>query len=250
MKNTETAIATVNSTFDLCPIDPDTRDMIAEELDGLGSLSFDSVKIPSGGGLAFEIAGDDPDNPEMVQELVGVIVHHHPASAYWAQAFGSGESNSPDCASSDGKVGVMRETGEIRDCATCPYNQYGSAGAGKACKNTHHVYLLREGEMLPVLLTLPPTSIGNFRDYLAKRLVLKGIRANAAVTKVKLTREKNPQGILYSKAVFSFGGKLSPELEQAIKPTSEAIKEMVKKAPAVQANPAGQVVYDAENPFY
>ena len=38
--------------------------MIREELDGLGSIPFDVVKIPSGGGVAFEVPGDDPDNPD------------------------------------------------------------------------------------------------------------------------------------------------------------------------------------------
>ena len=46
--------------------------------------------------------------------------------------------------SHDGKQGVERETGEIKDCALCPYNQFGSDDKGKACKNVHRVFILRE----------------------------------------------------------------------------------------------------------
>ena len=47
---------------------------IAEEMDGLGDISFDSIKIPSGGGLAFEVPGDDPENPGIEKEICGVIL--------------------------------------------------------------------------------------------------------------------------------------------------------------------------------
>ena len=59
----ENALTAVQS-FALAPISSEVTDLIKEELDGLGQIPFDTVKIPSGGGLAFELSGDDPDNPE------------------------------------------------------------------------------------------------------------------------------------------------------------------------------------------
>lgn len=76
--------------FALAPMDNSLLDMIREELDGLGSIPFDVVKIPSGGGVAFEVPGDDPDNPDVVKELTGVIIEHHPMNSYWACVFGRG----------------------------------------------------------------------------------------------------------------------------------------------------------------
>ena len=40
-------------------------ELFAEELDGL-TPSFERIKIPAGGGLAFEVPGDDPDSPDSV----------------------------------------------------------------------------------------------------------------------------------------------------------------------------------------
>ena len=59
-KNNELAAA---GSFDLQTISGDLAQAIAEEMDGLGPLPFDRVKIPSGGGLAFEIPGEDDDEP-------------------------------------------------------------------------------------------------------------------------------------------------------------------------------------------
>ena len=201
-KNTELVPAT---TFEVTPYDEDVTAMLSEELDGLGSIPFDQVKIPSGGGRAFEVPSDDPDNPDTVTELVGVIVDHHSANGFWKDSFNGGNT-APDCASMDGKLGVITETGCVRACETCPYNQFGSAtdGSGKACKNMHRIYLLREGEMLPIIVTLPPTSIKPFKEYLAKRVLLSKPpkRCWQVITKITLKTDVSATGIKYSKAVF------------------------------------------------
>ena len=156
-------VAVANGNFNLVTLDGEIAAAIAEEMDGLGTVPFDRVKIPSGGGLAFEIAGDSEEDTETVTELTGVILYHHPVNAYWRDKF-EGGSEQPDCSSYDGKVGVLRETGELCNCANCPKNQFGSDGSGKACKNTHRVYILREDNPVPLILSLPPTSLNYMRD--------------------------------------------------------------------------------------
>ena len=52
-------VATTNGNFDLVTLEGALAEAIAEEMDGLGTVPFDRVKIPSGGGLAFEIPGED-----------------------------------------------------------------------------------------------------------------------------------------------------------------------------------------------
>ena len=214
----------VVDNFDLQAISGDLAQAIAEEMDGLGALPFDRVKIPSGGGLAFELPGEDDENPESATEIVGVILDHHPVNAYWREKFAGGNEQ-PDCSSYDGKQGIERETGEIKDCASCPYNQFGSDDKGKACKNVHRVFILREGNPVPLVLSLPPTSLKYMRDYIAKRVILKGFRCWQAVTKITLKKEKNAAGIAYSRAVFTFVGKLSPEKAKE----AEAMKDCVKQ---------------------
>ena len=82
----EKALTAVQS-FALAPISSEVTDLIKEELDGLGQIPFDTVKIPAGGSVTFELSGDDPDNPEVVQTLTGVIVHHHAVNSYWPGEF-------------------------------------------------------------------------------------------------------------------------------------------------------------------
>ncbi len=210
----EKQLLAVIDNFDLQTLTGDLAEAIDEEMDGLGSLPFDRVKIPSGGGLAFEIPGDDDDTPESATEIVGVILDHHPVNAYWPAKYAGG-NEPPACSSYDGKQGIDRETGAIKECATCPYNQFGSdpATGGKACKNLHRVYILREGNPVPLILSLPPTSLKGFRDYIGKRIVLKGLRCWQAITKITLKKEKSAGGISYSRAVFSFEGLLSGEAQ-------------------------------------
>ncbi|MCD7862208.1 MAG: hypothetical protein LUG61_01525 [Lachnospiraceae bacterium] len=215
----------VMENFDLQTLGGDLAEAISEELDGLGTIPFDRVKIPSGGGLAFEVPGEDENNPETASDLTGVILHHHPVNAYWKDKF-EGGNEPPDCSSADGKVGIVRETGECKSCATCPYNQFGSDGTGKACKNVHRVYMLREGNPVPLILSLPPTSLKYMRDYIAKRILLKGIRCYDAVTKITLKKEKSSGGITYSRAAFTFVGKLTPEQAAQAKAMAEQIKSM------------------------
>lgn len=232
-KKESTALAVIEN-FELPVLNEDIGQAMAEELDGL-QLSFPRVKIPSGGGLAFEVPGDDPENPDAEKELVGVIVDHYPVNAYWADKY-AGANNPPDCSSMDGKVGIDAD-GNSKPCNSCPNNEWGSddEGRGKACKNMHRVYILREGEMLPLLLTLPPTSLKNLSDYLGLRVITKGLRSYGVITKVSLKKAQNANGINYSQAVFSLAGKLSPEQTKAMAEYSQAIKSITRQL-TVQAD--------------
>ena len=59
-------------------------------------------------------------------------------------------------------------------CAKCRYNQFGSGeSGGKACKNRRRIYILREGEVFPVLLSLPTGSLKEFTRYI-QRLLSRG----------------------------------------------------------------------------
>lgn len=223
MAEKKNEVAVTAQSFDLQTLTGDFAEAIAEEMDGLGSIPFDRVKIPSGGGLAFEVPGEDEESPDMVKELVGVILHHHPINAYWIEKF-SGGNEAPDCSSVNGKTGVWRETGEIKSCADCPYNKFAPDGSGKACKNIHRVYFLREGNPVPLIISLPPTSLKFMRDYIGKRILLKGMRSYDAITKIALKKEKSSGGIDYSRAVFTFVDKLSEEQRAATKAMAESLK--------------------------
>lgn len=216
-------VAVTADTFKLITLTGDLAEAVAEEMDGLGSIPFDRVKIPSGGGLAFELPGEDEEDAESATELIGVILDHNPVNSYWVNKF-TGGNEQPDCSSFDGKQGVVRETGEIRSCETCPYNKFGSDNAGKACKNIHRVFMLREGSPVPLILSLPPTSLRYMRNYIAKRVLLKGYRCWQVLTKITLKKEKSKDGITYSRAAFTFLDALTQEQAQQ----AAAMRDMVK----------------------
>lgn len=229
-----TELATVTN-FNLQTFDADISQAIAEEMDGLGTIPFDRVKIPSGGGLAFELPGEDADHPVSATEIKGVILYHHPVNAYWKDQY-SGNNEKPDCSSLDGHQGVNRDTGLICDCASCPMNQFGSDGEGKACKNTHRVYILLESSPVPVILTLPPTSLSPLRDYIGKRVLLKGKRSSEVITKITLKKDKSAGGITYSKAVFELVGQLPAEQLEAVSKMTEMVKATYRNVDADDAD--------------
>ncbi len=219
MKNNEkTAITTTNSAF-LALKDFNLSDALSEELSGL-SGSFERIKIPAGGMTVFEIPGENPDSPETVKEFSAVILHHHPLNAYYKDKY-TGGSNPPDCGSFDGVIGTGNPGGE---CTKCPYNKFGSGENGaKACKNRRLIYLLREGEIFPLILSLPTGSLKDYSRYIM-RLLTKGKKSNAVVTKFTLKKATNNSGIAYSQAQFSVDRALTEEEYALISGLTEQVK--------------------------
>lgn len=190
---------------------------------------FDRIKIPSGGGLAFELPGDE--QPEIVQEIVGVILDHYKVNAYWKDRY-NGANNPPDCSALDGRAGIGDPGGE---CAACPLNQFRSAvdehgnpTRGKACKNIHRVYILREEEVFPLLIALPPTSLANFTNYMKRLCSRKPVPFFGCVTKIKLQKATSSTGIVYSQAVFSKVAELNQEETMALRSYANNLKNAMR----------------------
>ena len=59
MAEKKNELAVTADKFDLQTITGDFAEAIAEEMDGLGQIPYDRVKIPSGGGLAFMGPGEE-----------------------------------------------------------------------------------------------------------------------------------------------------------------------------------------------
>lgn len=194
-------------------------------MDGL-QLTMQRVKIPGGGNLQFEIRGDDPDNPDYERKLVGVILYHHLANAYWPEGSEYDDNVPPFCQSFDGKQGYG-EPGGV--CAACAFNQFGSTanGSGKACKNMRQVYLLRSGEYLPLQLSLPPTSLRPFNDFMNLAFVARRRPSYSAIVEIGLKRAESG-GYTYSVATFRKVRDLEGEGLAAVKSYAANFKEQVK----------------------
>ena len=198
---------------------------LADDMDGL-QMTMQRVKIPGGGNLQFEIRGDDPDNPDYERKLVGVILYHHLANAYWPEGSEYDDNVPPFCQSFDGKQGCG-EPGGV--CAACAFNQFGSTanGSGKACKNMRQVYLLRSGEYLPLQLSLPPTSLRPFNDFMNLAFVARRRPSYSAIVEIGLKRAESG-GYTYSVATFRKVRELEGEGLAAVKSYAANFKEQVK----------------------
>lgn len=200
-----------------------------EELSGLDS-EFERIKIPAGGGVMFESPSGNPDEPDMIKEFSAVILYHHPMYVFYSSKF-NGSNNPLDCLSVDGITGVGTPGGK---CINCPKNKFGSGENGsKACKNKHQMYLLREGEIFPVILSLPTSSNREFSRYI-KRLLSRGKKSDSVVTKFSLKKAVNKTGISYSQVQFGLGRELTSEETQLIKNYSEQVKSYAQSKANLQ----------------
>jgi len=196
-------------------MDKETMEVAAEDLAGL-QLTFDRIKIPAGGSTAFEIPGDE-DEPDMVKEIKGVILLHHPAYAYYKDKY-TGGSNPPECGSFNGVQGIGTPGGA---CAECPFNQFGSGdGQSKACKNRRMIYVLMENELFPMVLSLPTGSLKEFTKYI-KRQLTKGRKLSQIVTRISLKKATNANGI----ATFAFDRMLDAAEKAAVSQMVDQVKE-------------------------
>jgi hypothetical protein len=200
--------------------------LLAEEFDGM-DVAPDKVKIPSGGGLVYEMPSEDGE-PEAVKEFSAVILFHHPLNCYYEAKY-TGGNQPPDCASLDGKTGTVRASGATHACADCHLNVFGSAeNGGKACQNRRRIYILREGELFPMLLSLPTGSLKEFNRYVKSQLT-KGRKTNAVVTRFSLKKATNAGGITYSQAQFAVDRALEPAEVAFIEKLTEQVRGFAQR---------------------
>ncbi len=222
-KKKSTALTTLD-TFSIAKryegMDPELLAELEDEMEDLdpeNGITCRKIKIPSGGGLAYEVQGEDETDVEYMKEINAVVVYTHRVGGYWSGSYGDDEQNKvPICSSMDGKTGMRTDTGELVSCETCPLNQFGSAidqkgnqARGKACKNMRRLYMMMDGDPNFYLLTVPPTSIRDVNKQLAK-IIAGGIPYTGLVVKLTLEKTQNAVGVAYSKVVISKAGFLPP----------------------------------------
>ena len=202
-----------------------------EDLDPEGGIACRKIKVPSGGGIAYEVQGEEDDDAEPMKEIEAVIVFTHRVSAYWPGAYGSDENvKIPVCSSMDGKTGFNSDTGEVTSCENCPHNQYGTGtddkgnpSRGKACKNMRRIYLMMDRDPNYYLLTVPPTSIKDVNKQLA-RILASGTPYTGMIVSFTLEKDKNSNGVDYSKVSVKKKGLLPPAIMAQVTELRSRIK--------------------------
>jgi len=197
-------------------LDPELAAELKDQMDDLddeSGINCRTIKIPSGGSLAFTVQGDEDGDEDYPKDIEGVIVFTHRMNGYWPNAFGS--STNPE-----DKIPV------------CSCNQYGSdpnGGKGKACKNMRRIYLMRSNDPNLYLLTVPPTSIKEVNKALTRIMASKGIPYTNLIVGFKLAKATNANGINYATVVVDKRGILPPAVAQTAKAMRQEIKAKYKE---------------------
>lgn len=134
------------------------------------------------------------------------------AKTYYESDYISGETEAPDCSSSNGVNPDAHIAAPVSNmCATCPKNAWGSAKTNsgkdaKACRDVKMLYLVApdkpDGDI--VALRVPTMSLKHLSNY-ARELSRRSIQANSVITTIKFSDSEYPE------IIFGFGGWLPEE---------------------------------------
>lgn len=194
--------------------------------DDIGEFDLPRVRIPSGGGKAWEIP--TLGGIEASPIIEGVLVYFKTTRAYWSSPDPTGQP--PQCRSNDGLIGIGDPGGR---CKVCPLAQFGSdpkAGRGQACNQYEVWFLLRPDMFLPLVVRLPATSLGAAKQYRIGTLAAHMLAPEQVVTRIALEQDSNDDGQRYSRAVPVVAGTLEPEEAQRALAYAEAFRPLFDAA--------------------
>jgi hypothetical protein len=136
------------------------------------------------------------------------------AKVYYAEDFEEGSDGAPDCSSDDGLVpDPTSPHPQSKTCAECMWNKWGSGkqGKGKRCADVKKIAIVPatdpENERFggPMLLRLPPASLGPIEEYRQTLRKMAPPRPmNAVVTRLSFDTR-----VAYPKVTFEPRGWLS-----------------------------------------
>ena len=171
------------------------------------------------------LAGDEAE-----KELTGIILDYTTPRAYWDTP-DPVEGTPPTCLSHNS---LVSEDGKA--CAHCPFNDYGSKDGetgAKACKESVLLFLLRPGNVLPLLVRVPVTSKGLFLKY-AARLTSTLTPLNGVVTKITLQKATSRGGKPYAIFHFEAVSALDPEEAASAKAFAKQFMEAMNRSEVVE----------------
>lgn len=183
------------------------------------------VPIPTGGGTTWMIPGLAGDEP--AKTIEGVLVFQTVRGILWPKAEPE-EGSLPALVSLDLKTArqvsdqlpesflasiapAMNDDGTYR-WADLPQCQWGSGkdGSGKAAKEQRVLYILRETESLPLVVTIQPGSLKDWQKFIVA-LTKAGIPYFRAVISLSLEKTTSTGGQPFSRVVPSLVGTLDAE---------------------------------------
>jgi len=180
-----------------------------------------------------------PEGLALGSEIEFIVIDFLSANRYYTAAYDPNNLAPPVCFAFGKNLADMvpSEASPERqheNCKLCPWNQFGSRGAGKACKNTRELAVLLVGdpEDLDVAndplytISVPPTSLKSF-DQIA---TFCKATFNGPPIKAVIKAKVNKVGV-YSNIMFT-GAEAFPLYADAMARREEAY-ELISKEPDV-----------------
>jgi hypothetical protein len=149
---------------------------IAQQMEADARLMGSRIGAPGGDKIRFvekqfKVPGLDVMSDRLRVVVIDFVSYH----AYYDRIYSEKDRTPPACFAlgSDPKAMVPSERSPERQadaCGECPYDEYGSKGAGKACGNHRILAVVEPGAdpQAPMyVMQLPPTSIKHWDAYAA-----------------------------------------------------------------------------------
>ena len=221
--------------------DPTAHEIMLGAFDSLGLSGFQlsRIKIPAGGGIAWEV--ETAEGSEICQHLdVVILAIVGKQKSWWASPMEEGGGGSPpSCTSSDGRTGYGHNTvdGAASDappasykCAECPWDRFESSrsgGRGKDCKDFSLLFFFPKSSRLPSLLVVPATSGKVLTSYMIK-LIEGGKAPESAITRLGLKKAQSQSGITYSVLDLSWVADLDADAGNKMREVSKDFKARIQ----------------------
>jgi len=214
-------------------------------------ISFEVIRIPTGGQLAWAIPTETGDD-RYEKEVAGAVLDHYPTRLYWEGEYAGG-GQPPDCSSSNGITGNINPNTNFDGpvptgrCGKkkCPLAEYDQKLGRTPCKEIRRVYVLTSESILPFLISLPPTSGASERSpwtsYVAK-LFGRGRSTKNVITKFTLFEDKSKgvigpdgvkhgDGIKYSRVLPFMVREMTDEEKTKTQTMTELFKDPMRQRP-------------------
>ena len=216
----------------------DVADILADNLAGedIGPGDLERIKLPVGGMTKW--LRKDGSTYDFVE---GVIIHHRIDRTWWEHSIEeTGGGAPPDCYSHDLRIKPnrgslpepapeLRENRAGGECDKCPMNAYGSGkdGVGKACKQTHLLFIIRPGEALPAILSATPGSLPAIKHYFVG-LASRRLKPQYAYHRLALEQATSTNGFTYARILPLEALALTPEGRIQADDVSELLAGLLK----------------------
>lgn len=240
MSKKETAVVPYTD-FALAKVDAKEVAAIIQENTGphgFDQFDLDRIKVPGGESLAWMIPTLEGE-PDVAKTFDGIVIAYKDVRSYWVVGYEeSGGGSPPDCSSSDGFSGVGDPGG---NCEKCPLAQFGSEvrdgqpARGQACSQRRLLFIMRPDELMPTVLSIPPTSLKNNRTYFLK-LGSRTISYYGAITRFGLEAAQSADGHAHPKVTFRKQATIEGEQLEALKAFQAQIGPSLAKVRASAAD--------------